>query len=198
MSRRIVLGTMIFMLISRAVIPSYSDIMYYFMINVLEFSKKTIALLALVAFTTAIFGSFVYNMLLKKLEFRLTMVLAHLTIGAAIMSAFLLVSRISKEVLGINDVLFSFFTDAALEILFVAFVFMPTLVVQTKIVPKNVEATVYSVFASLRNLAHDCISPFIGGIIANRFSVTRENFENIGWFYFISTIIHQFVPANML
>lgn len=114
------------------------------------------------------------------------MVLAHITIGLAILTTFLLVTRISKEYLGINDVLFSFFTDAALEVLFVAFVFMPTLVVQTKIVPKNVEATVYSVFASLRNVANDFISPMIGGMIADAFGVTKDNFKNIGRFKMIS------------
>lgn len=61
MGKKIVFGTMIFMLISRATVPSYSDIMYYFMINVLNFSKSTIALLALISFSTAIFGSFIYN-----------------------------------------------------------------------------------------------------------------------------------------
>lgn len=180
MSKGIVFGTLIFMLISRAVIPSYSDIMYYFMINVLDFSKKTIALLALASFSTAILGSFAYNIFLKKCEFRVTMVIAHITIGFAIMITYLLVSRISKEVLGINDILFSLFTDAALEILFVAFVFMPMLVVQTKIVPKNVEATVYSVFASLRNLASDFVSPIIGGLIADNYHVSKDNFDHIG------------------
>jgi len=179
-SKKIVFGTMLFMLISRAAIPSYSDIMYYFMINVLDFSKSTIALLALISFATAIVGSFIYNICLKNLEFRVTMVMAHLTIGVAIMSTFLLVTRISKEVLGINDIVFSFFTDAALEVLFVAFIFMPTLVVQTKIVPKNVEATVYSAFASLRNVANDFIAPMMGGMIAKSFNVTKDNFDNIG------------------
>jgi hypothetical protein len=187
MKKGIVLGTLIFMLISRAIIPSYSDIMYYFMINVLEFSKKTIALLALASFSTAIIGSFFYNIFLKKWEFRVTMIIAHVIIAWAVMTTYLLVSRISKEVFGINDVLFALFTDSALEILFVAFVFMPMLVVQTKIIPKNVEATVYSVFASLRNIAHDFISPVVGGVIAQCFNVSKNNFKNIG-----SIVIIQF------
>jgi len=188
MRNRVVAGTMIFMLLSRAIIPSFQDIMYYFFINVLEFSKSTIALLSLIAFSTAIFGSFLYNLLLKNLEFRLTMFIAHIIIGFAIMSTYLLVSRISKEVFGINDILFAFFTDAALDILFVAFIFMPMLVVQTKIVPKNVEATIYSVFGSLRNLANDTISPIFGGLIAKYFGVTRENFDSIGTFSIINPI----------
>mmetsp|Transcript_30039 Transcript_30039/g.26613 ORF Transcript_30039/g.26613 Transcript_30039/m.26613 type:complete len:255 (+) Transcript_30039:737-1501(+) len=179
MTHWVVYGTMIFMLISRAVVPSYGDIMYYFFINVLEFNKTIIALLSLIAFTTAIFGSFIYNLFLKKLEFRVTMFIAHIIIGFAIMSTYLLVSRISKEIFGINDILFAFFTDAALDILFVAFIFMPMLVAQTKIVPKNVEGTIYSVFSSIRNLANDTISPVFGGLIATHFKVTRDNFDNI-------------------
>ena len=184
MTNRVVFGTLVFMFISRAIVPSYQDIMYYFFINVLNFTKSVIALLSLIAFTTAIFGSFLYNLCLKNLEFKVTMLIAHLIIGVAIMSTYLLVSRISYEVLGVNDIVFAFFTDAALDVLFVAFIFMPMLVVQTKIVPKNVEATVYSVFGSLRNLANDTVSPLMGGIIANNLGVTRDNFDNISQFLF--------------
>lgn len=180
LSRWIVLGTLIFILISCAIIPSYSDIMYYFMINVLDFGKKTIALLSLAAFCTAILGPFIYNLILKKLEYRTAMIVGHITIALAVLTTWLLVTRISKEVFGINDILFSFFTDASLEIFMVAFIFMPTLVVQTKIVPKNVEATVYSVFASIRNFSNDVISPLIGGLIADSFGVTNDNFSKIG------------------
>lgn len=61
MTNRVVFGTMAFMFISRAIIPSYQEIMYYFFINVLEFSKTFIALLSLIAFSSGIFGSFIYN-----------------------------------------------------------------------------------------------------------------------------------------
>ena len=57
----IVYKWMIFIFVSRAIVPSYADILYYWMINVLEFNKTIIAILALVAFLMAIMGSLSYN-----------------------------------------------------------------------------------------------------------------------------------------
>ena len=107
------------------------------------------------------------------------MFISQLIVGIVIIFTYLLVSRISNEILGINDIVFAVFTNAAMDILYVAFVFMPMMVVQTKIVPKNVEATVYSMFGSLKNLSNDTISPFMGGIIAKNFGVTKNNMSNM-------------------
>lgn len=134
--RPIVLGTLIFLFLSRAIVPSYDDIMYYWMITVLEFTKHTIALLTMIAYFTAMVGTFLYNVTMRNMEYRHIMVVAHITIGVAVLTTLMLVTRVSKEILGINDVFFAFFTDAALEVLFIAFISMPTLVLQTKIVPK--------------------------------------------------------------
>lgn len=180
LSRPIVYRWMIFIFVSRAIIPSYSDILYYWFINVLNFSKSTIAILALVAFITAIMGSFSYNWFLKKLEFRTTMIVAHIVIAIAVLGIFWLVTRISKNIFGFNDYLFAFFGDAVIETLFVAFIYMPTLVLQTKIVPKNTEATVYSFFSSLMIFGNQFVSPLFGSFIANIFGVTKDNFDSIG------------------
>ena len=178
---------------NHSIIPNYSDIMYYYLINVLDFSKQTIALLDLIAFCTAIFGSFLYSCFLSKIEFRKTMIIAHIIIGISVIPTFLLVTRISKNTFGINDVVFSVFTDAALEVLFVAFIDMPSLVVQIKITPKNVEATVYNMFRTISNLTADFISPMIGGTIASVFSVSSNNFDNVSWIIVIQFVL-SFVP----
>lgn len=93
---------------------------------------------------------------------------------------FLLVTRVSKEVLGVNDVVFAFLVDSVTEVLYTGFVYLPMLVVQTKIVPKDVEGTVYSVFGSLRNVASNTVSPMVGGVIAQGLGVTKDDFGNIG------------------
>ena len=174
--KRIVFGSLIFLFISGAIIPSFSDIMYFWQINVLEFSKQTIALLTLISFWTASLGTFIYKFWLKNIEYRCIMILAHFIFAFASLTSFLLVSRISKNVFGLNDIFFSFFTGTLMDVLYVAFVLMPTLVLQTKIVPKNIEATVYSFFTSLLNLANTFISPIIGGIISDFFHVSKDDF----------------------
>ena len=95
-STRIVSGTLIFLLITWTIIPSFGDIMYYWMINELEFSKRTIALLTLIAYCTASFGTLMYNSWLKYMEYRHIMILAHFIFAFSWATSYLLVSRISK------------------------------------------------------------------------------------------------------
>ena len=184
----IIRGIIIFLIISRGIIPNYSDILYYYMINVLSFRKQTIGLLSLVGFCTAILGSFIYSCLLRKMEYRKTMIIAHIIIASSTIPTYLLVTRISNKTLGINDVVFSIMSDALLKALFVAFINMPSLVVQTKITPKNVEATIYSLFRTISNLTSDFISPMMGGIIASSFDVSNKKFEHM-----TSILVVQFI-----
>jgi hypothetical protein len=203
LSQSIVYKSLIFLFFSKAIIPSYGDIMYYWMIEVLFFSKTVIALLVLVAFVMAIFGSIFYNVFLKDLEFRKIMIVAHVVIAIAIFGIFLLVTRISKEVLGINDYVFAIFGDAIIETLFIAFIYMPTLVFQTKIVPKNTEATVYSFFSSLMIFASQFVAPMWGSFIASQYRLSNDNFDAIGRVvlieFFLSLVPLTFVcilPSN--
>lgn len=197
MSQSIVYKSLIFLFFSKAIIPSYGDILYYWMIEVLLFSKTVIALLALVAFIMAIFGSFLYNVLLKDLEFRKIMIIAHVVIAISILGIFLLVTRISKDVLGINDYVFAIFGDAIIETLFIAFIYMPTLVFQTKIVPKNTEATVYSFFTSLSIFASQFIAPLWGSFIASQYDLSKNNFDSIGTVVLIEFFL-SLVPLTIV
>ena len=185
---KIIWGTIIFLIISRGIVPNYSDILYYYMINVLSFSKQTIGILSLVGFCTAILGSFIYSCLLRKMEYPKTMIIAHIVIASSVIPTYLLVSRISNKTLGINDILFAIMSEALLKALFVAFINMPSLVVQTKITPKNVEATIYSMFRTISNLTSDFISPMIGGIIASSFHVSTKTFKHM-----TSILVVQFI-----
>ena len=113
------------------------------------------------------------------MEYRHIMILAHFAIAFNWTMTFLIVSRISKDVFGINDIVFSFFAEAAAYCLYVAFVGMPTLVLLTKIVPKNIEATIYSFFTSLQNLSIRFFCPMVGGIITDAFRITKDDFTNL-------------------
>ena len=42
-------------------VPSFSDVSYYFQLNVLGFTKLTYSLLTLIGFISLMFGTFVYN-----------------------------------------------------------------------------------------------------------------------------------------
>ena len=63
--KRIVFCSLIFIFLSAAIIPSFENILYFWMINVLNYSKRTIAYFELVAYFSASCGTFLYNTWLK-------------------------------------------------------------------------------------------------------------------------------------
>lgn len=74
---------------------------------------------------------------------------------------------------------FCLFTDVGGEILFQALVIMPTLVMQARIIPKNIEGTMFALFMSLSNMSSSFISPLFGATLATAFDVSSNNFTNL-------------------
>ena len=153
--------------------------MYYFIINEVGFTKSLIAVLTLSGYLALFGGSGFYNRYLKKIDYPKIMFWSQIIIAFVISINYLFVSRISKEYLHINDLAFCLFTDVFAEIPFQGFVYMPTFVVQAKIIPKSIEATVFAIFMSLSNLSQGVISPLFGATLATFFGVTGEDFSRL-------------------
>ena len=114
----IVYKTVIYLILARSLVPHFGDIMYYFIINEVGFSKSVIAFITLTGFIALFIGSGLYNKFLRKIEYPNLMLSAQIVIAAIIALNFLFVSRISKEYLHINDLVFSIFTDGFAEIMY--------------------------------------------------------------------------------
>jgi hypothetical protein len=100
-------------------------------------------------------------------------------------------------VLGINDLGFCLFTDVLGEILFQAFVCMPTLVVQAKIIPANIEGTMFALFMSMSNLSNGFVAPFVGACLSTAYGVTDEDFTRLPTLVTIQFLC-SFLPLLMI
>ena len=118
-------------------------------------------------------------------------------IALCIVCNYLFVSGFSRVVLHINDKFFCLFTDVGAEVLFQAFVYMPTLVVQTKIIPKNIEGTMFALFMSLGNLANGFVSPMFGATLATWFGVDEDDFSALSILVLIQFGL-SFLPMLMI
>lgn len=54
---------------------------------------------------------------------------------------------------------------------------MPTVVMQARIIPKQVEGTIFALFMSLNNLSGQFIAPLFGATLADHFGVSSEDFR---------------------
>jgi len=69
-----------FLFLARSLVPSFGDIMYYFIINEVGFTKSLIAALTLAGYLGLFFGSSFYNRFFKKIDYPKMMFLAQVLI----------------------------------------------------------------------------------------------------------------------
>ena len=189
--------TLIFFFLSGMIIPSFSDIMYYFNLEVIHLNKSTISLLALLGFITLVLGTMIYNRFFKKGEFR---TLIKYSVWITILDAvFTLVFVLRFNlVLHINDIIFMVFTSAVTETLSLAFTQMPTMVIYAKITPPHIEATVFAFLTGTHNFSRAVLSPMMGAFYNHHFvGVTSTTLDNF-YILIIIYLVSSFVPLFLL
>jgi|LauGreDrversion4_2_1035121.scaffolds.fasta_scaffold198412_2 Na+/melibiose symporter-like transporter len=66
----VIYRTIGFFLLSGLTVPTFSDINYYFVLNVVKFSKFTVSMLSIVGYISLLGGVIMYNKWLKQWEIR--------------------------------------------------------------------------------------------------------------------------------
>jgi Na+/melibiose symporter-like transporter len=183
---------LLFFLLCGLICPSFGDIGYYFSLNVVHFSKFTVAMLTLLGFVTLLSGTLSYERFLKKHEVRKLM---RWNIFIGIVGTFisLMFAMRLNLALGISDIVFVIVSSIITDTLSTAFSQLPVLVLFAKITPKNIEATVFALFTGVLNLSAIVIAPNVGIIINKTFvGVTLASLDNYYKLVFIQLILSVF------
>ena len=110
----------LFFFLSGVIVPSFSEISYYFQLNVVMFSKFTISMLTLLSYITLLSGTMLYQRCFKDSEVRTMMKLNIIISFFAVFINLLFALRINVA-LGINDLFFIVFTNIITDTLNLAF-----------------------------------------------------------------------------
>lgn len=97
---------------------------------------------------------------------------------------YLFIARITKR-FGIPDLASAIFSDIAFEVLIIAFIQLPTMVVAAKIIPSSIEATGYALFTSCGHFAGHVIAPTWGAFIAKQLNVSKADYSNMEYLILI-------------
>lgn len=165
------------MLTTAFFVPSFSSFHYYFMMDVVEVSKFTIAMLGLLGSLGTIIGIYMYQRWFLDWDFR-TLVLIDVVVELlAAPLKFMFVFRLNTG-WGIPDlplvIVFKGLTDIASQCL----LFLPFTVITAKICPKRIEATGFALLASISAFRGN-ISSWIGSYINDKFvGVTQDNLQD--------------------
>jgi hypothetical protein len=174
--------------------PSYSDIMFFFYTNRLNFTPIAIGRLRLIYGFASIIGIYSYNNYLKDISFKKIIFFSTALSSLFSLSSLILVERINIK-LGIPDFVFCMGADA-LNTALSEINMLPILVLACNICPKNIEGTLYAFLMSVINLS-SLFASQIGSIISLYLGITSNNFENFRWFILIANF-SSFLPLPLL
>lgn len=135
--------------------------------EVVQFSRSTYALLTLLGYVSLGLGTLLFNSYFKEYEIR-SMMQYSVIIGiySSIISMIFVLRW--NLLIGLNDLMFIIFTDTVTSILALAFTQMPTMILFSKITPRNIEATVFAFLTGTFNFT-GIMGQWIGSFINERF-----------------------------
>ena len=185
---------MLFFLLLGAVIPSFSDFFYYYQMDVSGFTKWDYAMFGVLGNVCLIGGTLVYNYWLNNKEIRCMMIIACLTnlIGAIGSLMFL-----RNILLGLDPYWFMMVSSAVTDVMYNAFVNLPGMVLFAKLIPANIESSMFAMLTGLMNFSNLFAAKMLGNYINTYFGVTQENLGDL-WKLYIVQIFCCLLPALFL
>jgi len=173
------------------VIPSFSDFFYYYQMDVTGFTKWDYAMFGVLGNICLFGGTLVYNWWLKNFETRCMMVFACMTNLIGAVGSLLFLRNI---LLGLDPYWFMMVSSAVTDVLYNAFVNLPGMVLFAKLIPANIESSMFALLTGLMNFSNLFFAKMLGNYINTFFGVTQENLEEL-WMLYVVQIICCLVPA---
>lgn len=156
------------------IVPTFQSYMYYYYINIAEFTQFQFSMIRLVSYVTLIVGAVVYNVFLSKSEFRLMLIIACIVncIGTSMTVLFIL-----NWTFGIDPFVFVMMTNTVTDTLHLCFTSLPLMVLFAKIIPEKIESSMFAFVTGLSALCTMFVSPNLGILYAEILNVNNKNLQ---------------------
>jgi hypothetical protein len=136
--------TVLYMIVSNAISPSFGEFGFYYNTNVRHISKTTIGFLDTLGSFSNLAGVLAYTWWFTNIEYR-TMLLWGTYIGfvgSILCIGFIL--EYNKQI-GISDEVYLYVTTVIFSAVYISFTMLPMAVLFVKITPKSIEGTIYAI-----------------------------------------------------
>ena len=148
-----------------ALIPSFGDFLYYYQIEISGFSQVTYSMLGVLGFLTLLISTFIYNGVLKNLEMRNMMITA---CAINLIGSATTVLYTKQLTFGLSPLAFVCLTSTVTDTLYNAYTTLPAMVLFAKLIPENVESSMFALMTGLLNFSNLFASKELG-LILNKF-----------------------------
>ena len=170
--------------------PNAESAFFYFTTNELQFQPEFLGRVRLVTSFASLIGIWAFQRYFKTIPFR-TMFTWGIFISTALGMTTLLLVTHTNRLLGIDDHWFSLGDNLIITVIG-QIVFMPVLVLATKLCPPGIEATFFALIMSIFNLG-GTVSYWLGSMMMKWLGITENQFDLL-WLLIIITNFSSLIP----
>lgn len=174
--------------------PTADSALFFFTTNELGFEPEFLGRVRLVTSVASLTGVWLFQRFLKTIPFRTIFGWSTVLSAALGLTTLLLVTH-ANRVIGIDDHWFSIGDSLILEVMG-QIAFMPVLVLSARLCPEGVEATLFALLMSVRNLS-GLLSYEMGALLTHWLGVTETNFDSL-WLLVMITNLSTLLPLPFL
>lgn len=170
--------------------PNAESAFFYFTTNELQFQPEFLGRVRLVTSFASLVGVWAFQRYFKTISFKIIFTWGIFLSTALGMTTLLLVTHTNRH-LGINDHWFSLGDNLVITVIG-QIVFMPVLVLATKLCPPGIEATFFALIMSVFNLG-GTVSYWLGSMMMKWLGITENQFDLL-WLLIIITNFSSLIP----
>jgi folate/biopterin transporter len=170
--------------------PNAESAFFYFTTNELHFQPEFLGRVRLVTSFASLVGVWAFQRYFKTISFRIMFSWGIFISTALGMTTLLLVTH-TNRLLGIDDHWFSL-GDSLIITVIGQVVFMPVLVLSTRLCPPGIEATFFALLMSVMNLG-GTVSYWLGSLMMKWLGITEYQFDSL-WLLIIITNCTSLIP----
>lgn len=170
--------------------PNYGPLYTYFLRKELNYKPEDFQWITIAGSYSFLASTFLYKTCLLKVSPITLMKYSIYCSVACQLLQLIVVTKLS------SSLLFIVF-DTIGQSLFGMWIMMPLIVVIAHNAEKGMEGTFYALLMSISNLSA-VIADELGGLVANMFGVTRDNFENLAIVVFIGALADLIIPLLII
>lgn len=170
--------------------PNAESAFFYFTTNELQFQPEFLGRVRLVTSFASLVGVWAFQRYFKTISFKIIFTWGIFLSTALGMTTLLLVTH-TNRLLGIDDHWFSLGDNLIITVIG-QIVFMPVLVLATKLCPPGIEATFFALIMSIFNLG-GTVSYWLGSMMMKWLGITENQFDLL-WLLIIITNFSSLIP----
>jgi len=174
---------LLYLVLAGGLVPNYEEFLYQYMVGPLEFNDLQIASLKVGGIVFTFFFLVIYHLCCLKFEIRFVMVfnICFMLFGKGAICLML-----KGVTLGMSKFWFLMFSDSAIGEIYNILTFVPTAIVYGKMIPNNIESTVFSLLTGLNVFSNFFVNRMFGNFINRFVGVNKDNLEDLYTLYLIS------------